>query len=291
MRTSSVVPEPVSASPPALARPRLMRQDWRDLTYLHWAVEPERVAPFMPAGVRPDVHDGATYVGLIPFRMVDAGFAHGPGVPYAGSFLETNVRLYSVDGTGRRGIVFLSLDTDRSLVVAGARAAFGLPYRWARMRHNSSCAGGGTEHRYDARLRWPRGGPRSRIVVRAHEPVLPAPLDVFLSARWGLHLRHLRHTWYVPNAHAQWTFRRAELRELDDELVASVGLPGVSTRPPDHVGFSDGVHTEFGPPVLASSPRPGTPHGPPVTGVVGPTTSQTQAPATTTPKLIGHPRP
>lgn len=233
-----------------------MCQDWRDLTFLHWAIDPERVTRYMPRGVRPDEHDGVTYVGLIPFRMVDAGFAHGPAIPWAGTFLETNVRLYSVDATGRRGIVFLSLDTDRSLVVAGARAVFGLPYRWARMRHSSSRTSGGTEHRYDARLRWP-GAPhaRSRVVVRTYEPVSPTDLDVFLSARWGLHVRHAGRTWYVPNAHAPWTFRRTELRELDDELVASVGLPGLSTRPPDHVAFSDGVHTEFGPLVPADRPR------------------------------------
>ena len=40
-------------------------------------------------------------------------------MPWAGSFLETNVRLYSIDATGRRGIVFLSLDTDRLLKLPG----------------------------------------------------------------------------------------------------------------------------------------------------------------------------
>ena len=113
--------EPVSPDAPALRGRVLMSQDWRDLTFLHWAVDPELVADRMPPGVRPDTFEGRTYVGLIPFRMVDAGFGRGPAVPWAGTFLETNVRLYSVDDTGRRGIVFLSLDTDRALVVAGAR--------------------------------------------------------------------------------------------------------------------------------------------------------------------------
>jgi uncharacterized protein YqjF (DUF2071 family) len=63
----------------------------------------------------------------------------------------TSVRLYSVDDTGRRGIVFLSLDADRAAVMVGARAAFGLPYRWARMRYRGS----GDVHSYDARLRRP----------------------------------------------------------------------------------------------------------------------------------------
>ncbi len=55
--------------------------------------------------------------------MTGTGFGYGPGV--LGSFLETNVRLYSVDGTGRRGVVFLSLDTPRLDVALAARAALG----------------------------------------------------------------------------------------------------------------------------------------------------------------------
>ncbi len=233
-----------------------MRQDWRDLAFLHWAVPPGEVARFMPPGVRPDVHAGRTYVGLIPFRMVDAGFAHGPAVPWAGTFLETNVRLYSVDTTGRRGIVFLSLDADRALVVAGARTVFGLPYRWARMRHRAIQLRDGVEHHYATRLRRREGRVRSSVVVRAHEPVDATPLDRFLTARWGLHVRHLGRTWYVPNAHEPWGLRRAELMHLDDGLVAAAGLPGLTERPPDHVAFSDGVHTEFGPPLRATRPRP-----------------------------------
>ncbi|WP_372520137.1 DUF2071 domain-containing protein, partial [Aeromicrobium sp.] len=48
---------------PALHGPRLMRQTWADIAFVHWAVDPAVVAPFMPAGVRPDVLDGRSYVG------------------------------------------------------------------------------------------------------------------------------------------------------------------------------------------------------------------------------------
>src|SRR5215207_10246650 len=127
--------EQVTARAPELARPQIIRQEWRDLSFLHWAVEPADVAHFFPSGTRPDTLEGLTYIGLVPFRMVDTGFPQGPPVPWVGTFLETNIRLYSVDSTGRRGVVFLSLDADRLAVVAAARSAFGLPYRWARMRH------------------------------------------------------------------------------------------------------------------------------------------------------------
>ena len=242
--------EPVSPTAPPLTGPTLMSQQWRDLTFLHWAVDPGQVAGLMPPGLRPDEHAGATYVGLVPFRMVGAGFGPRPAVPYLGTFLETNVRLYSVDDTGRRGIVVLSLDTDRAAVVGGARGALSLPYRWARMRYQRWSS----DHVYDARLRQP-GRPRSHVVVRAGEPRASTELDHFLSARWGLHVApwwSRGRTIFVPNEHPTWPLRTAEVLELDDQLVASVGLPGLTTRPPDHVAFSDGVRTTFGLPHRAA---------------------------------------
>lgn len=244
------VPEQLSAHAPALPRPRLMTQRWRDVAFLHWAVEPEAVARFFPPGVRPDVLRGRTYVGLVPFRMVGAGFGRGPAVPWAGTFLETNVRLYSVDDTGRRGVVFLSLDTDRAVVVAGARGAFGLPYRWARMGFRAD----GDERRYTTRLRRP-GHAGTAVTLRAGGPAADGPLDRFLTARWGLHVAHLGRTWYVPNNHPAWPLRTAEVQELDDGLVAAAGLGDLAGRPPDHVAFSDGVPVEFGLPTPARTPR------------------------------------
>lgn len=243
--------EPVSSDAPELTGPVMMGQSWRDLTFLHWAVDPVEVAHRMPPGVRPDTLDGVTYVGLIPFRMVGAGIGRGPAVPWVGSFLETNVRLYSIDDTGRRGIVFLSLDADRLAVVVGARAAFGLPYRWARMRYRAN----GDAHTYEARLRRRGARPESHIVVRAGARRQVTELDDFLSSRWGLHVRSWGRTVYVPNRHEAWPVHDAQVLALDDGLLASVGLPHLAARPPDHVAFSPGVRTEFGFPGSASRPR------------------------------------
>ncbi len=244
--------EPVSSQAPALHGRVMMIQDWRDLTFLHWAVEPERVAHLMPPGVRPDTLDGTTYVGLIPFRMVDAGLGRGPAVPWAGTFLETNVRLYSVDETGRRGIVFLSLDTDRSIVVGGARLGFGLPYRWSRMRYSAT----GAVHTYTSSLRWPGVRARSRVVVRVGEPREATPLDAFVSARWGLHVRWWGRTLFVANEHEPWPLHDAEVLELDDGLLGSVGLDELAGRAAGPRGVQPGrahaVHVSHRRPTSAS---------------------------------------
>jgi uncharacterized protein YqjF (DUF2071 family) len=238
--------QPVTAQAPDLSGPRILSQAWRDLTFLHWRVSPKAVAPLLPPHTRPDVHDGFSWVGLIPFRMVGAGVGRWPGVPWLGSFAETNVRLYSVDEQGRRGVVFRTLEASRLAVVLGARAAFALPYAWAKMR----VAEADGVLTYSSHRRWP--GPRpaaTRVVVRPGEPLQAGdPLGDFLTARWGLHTRGFGRTLYVPNWHEVWPLHRAELLHLDDVLLEVCGLPGVSARPPDSALFSRGVRTVFGVP-------------------------------------------
>ena len=231
--------------PPALPRPRILRQRWLDLTFLHWAVDPAEVAHFFPPGTRPDTFDGRTYVGLVPFRMVDTGPPRGPAVPHFGSFLETNIRLSSVDATGRRGVVFLSLDANRLAVVATGRTVFGLPYRWARMSHTRN----GNQHIYTSTLRWPGVRASTRIGVEVGPRLELGPLEHFLTARWGLHIHRAGRTWYLPNHHPPWILHTAEITTLDaDDLLKSVGL-SIAGRQPDHVAFSAGVPAAFARPV------------------------------------------
>ncbi|MBA2560581.1 MAG: DUF2071 domain-containing protein, partial [Propionibacteriales bacterium] len=101
MSSPDPVPEPVTLQAPELGRRQIMHQRWEDVTFLHWRVDPARVARLLPVGTTPDVFDGSSWVGLIPFRMVGAGLGTGPAVPWLGTFAETNVRLYAVDQGGR----------------------------------------------------------------------------------------------------------------------------------------------------------------------------------------------
>jgi uncharacterized protein YqjF (DUF2071 family) len=239
--------EPVTPTAPRPAGRTVFTQGWRDAAFLHWAVDPAAVAPLLPPGTRPDVLDGRTYVGLIPFRMRRIGLFGAPGLPYVGSFLETNVRLYSVDGQGRRGVVFRSLEADRLLPVLAARWVAGLPYVFSSMRF----AQADDVVTYTSRRRWPGPrGARSAIAVRVGERLAgPDPLAAFLTGRWGLHQTSrldTGRTVYWPNEHPAWPLHAAELLALDEDLVAAAGLPGVS-GPPDSVLFSPGVDVRFGP--------------------------------------------
>lgn len=254
--------EPVTSTTPRPLSRTVLTQSWQDLAFLHWPVEPASVAPLLPAGTRPDLHDGSTWVGLIGFTMVGLGFARLPGVPYLGTFPETNVRLYSVDDSGRRGVVFRSLDITRLLPALVSRVWPRVPYTWSRMPWPAVQPRSGSQSAsvtYAAHRRWPRAEDRSapttsRFRVRPGALVVePSPLEQFLTARWGLHTESARgRPRYLPNEHPAWTLHRAELLEFDDGphgLVAAAGLPGVTAEPPVSGLFSPGLPVRFGPPL------------------------------------------
>jgi uncharacterized protein YqjF (DUF2071 family) len=233
--------ELVTPEAPILPGPRGLRQRWLNLAFLHWAVEPASIAHLYPAGTEPDTFDGRSFVGMVPFQM-----------SILGTFLETNIRLYSVDETGRRGIVFLSLDTNRLDMVALGRWGFGVPYRWARMTYQKD----GDRRQYTSTLRWRGVRASSSVDVRVGDSLTCGALEHYLTARWGVHIARAGRTWYLPNEHAVWPLRRAEVVDFsDDGVLASVGLGELRGRPPDHVVFSDGVAARFGRPVRSTTPR------------------------------------
>src|SRR6476620_7336634 len=70
--------ELVTAEAPILPWPRILRQNWLNVSFLHWAVEPGSVAHLYPPGTEPDTFEGRSFVGVVPFQMADTGFARGP---------------------------------------------------------------------------------------------------------------------------------------------------------------------------------------------------------------------
>lgn len=241
-------------APPELPLPAIMDQRWLDAVFLHWRIPEAAAAPFMPAGVEPDVFDGSTWVGLIGFRMQGAGIGRGPGIPYLGSFNEVNVRLYSREPDGTRGVVFRSLDADRLPVVLAARAA-GIPYVWSRIRswraprgRSGSDSGEGTAGYSVTRF---RHGASSCFSVRP-DLTAPAsdPLSIHVTARFGLHSRFRGQTLFIPNTHEPWPLYRAGLHEFQDSLVRSAGIE--VSGPPESVLYSPGVRTQFGRPRVLS---------------------------------------
>jgi uncharacterized protein YqjF (DUF2071 family) len=87
------------------------------------------------------------------------------------------------------------------------------------------------------------------VRIRLAEPVEPSALQVWLTARWGLHTRIAGRTVWVPNEHPAWLLRSADVLELDDGLVSSCGIE-VDPAAMLPALWSPGVRTRFGRPAV-----------------------------------------
>ena len=238
-------PKPLSARCPDPIRRGWLRNDWHELTFLHWSYEPSVVQALLPDGLTVDTVDGRAWVSLVPFHMRRAGPSRLPPIPYVSGFWETNVRTYVVDSLGNRAVWFLSLDCARLPVVAFARWTIGFPYFWARMDLRVD----GSRRTYRTRRRrWPRRpAATTSVVVDVGDEIEPDDLDVFLSARWGTVARSFGRLWFHAVDHEPWTFHDATVVDLDDSAVAAAGLPAPVGDP--IVRWAQPVHARFARPV------------------------------------------
>jgi len=232
--------EPVSIDPPFRVPQPVIRQAWRELTFLHWSFDPAVVRPLIPAGLELDLWEGKCYVGLVPFILEDITAVRGPALPWLSRFNETNVRTYVLDRHGRRGVWFFSLDAARLAAVIGARISYGLPYYWAKM----SVQRDGAQVRYRSRRRHGPPG-ETHIVVTPGEAIPdPSPLEIFLTARWRLFAYRNRQLFRADIDHPRWPLQRVAVNELEESLITAAGLPAPRGAPLAH--FSAGIKVMTG---------------------------------------------
>jgi uncharacterized protein YqjF (DUF2071 family) len=194
-----------------------------------------------------DTHDGAAWVGLVPFVMRDVRVGPVPPLPYLSTFVEINVRTYVVDRRGRRAVWFWSLDVPRSAIVLVARTCFSLPYCWsAGARHVYD----GDRHRFTMRRTWPRPegeAPFADVSFRVGARLTDAATTAlvhFLTARWALATQRGGSLRRGRVHHERWPLHEVHDVDLDQTVVEAAGLPTPIGAP--HALWSPGVGVSVG---------------------------------------------
>lgn len=218
-----------------------MLQTWRSLTFLHWPYEPETIQRLLPPGLHLDTFDGAAWIGLAPFILTDLHPPITPSLPWLSHFPETNVRTYVRGPDGKPGVWFFTLEADRLIAVLGARAFYHLPYRWARMRVSET---NGIVH-YESDRLWPFGPAHTTVKIRPGELLQPTQFDHFLTARYRLYAFTGKRIGYADIEHPPWPLQRAEVIELNQDLIEHSGVPKASGKPVLHFSRSLDVRVGF----------------------------------------------
>jgi uncharacterized protein len=212
------------------ARP-LMRQIWRHLGFFHWPIDASAVAPFLPPGLEVDTFEGSAYVGLVPFTIPLSRTAR-LGLPIVPAFHEVNLRTY-VHRRGRDpGVWFFGLEAASLLAVAGARAAYHLPYFHARMSMEVT-AGGRIVYR-SSRV---GAGAIAEFAAR-YGPIGPAAAAALGTREFFLAERYLLYAWdgrrlrFARVHHLPYPLQPAAALDVRETLTAAAGLPAPAGPPP-----------------------------------------------------------
>jgi uncharacterized protein YqjF (DUF2071 family) len=208
-------------------RPRglpVLRQRWRYLGFLHWAVDPVAIASLLPPGLELDTRDGKAYLGIVPFTVRGSRPPFLPAIPVVSSFHEINLRTY-VHRRGRDpGVWFFSLDAASRLAVWGARAAYKLPYFHASIALQLS-----QERRVSFSSRRTGPGRDQPHFACTYEPVSPptearvGTLDFFLAERYLLYSWDERRLRSARVSHRPYPLCAARILDLNENLTTSIG--------------------------------------------------------------------
>ncbi len=216
----------------------VMRQNWRDLLFLSWEVEPHLIQSKLPKGLWVDTFNGKAFVSLVPFVMQDVCFSGFFQMPSLNRFYEVNLRTYVKDERGVRAVWFFSLDFNSWLGSYVARTFFHLPYRYAAITY---------QNKDGILFNGKRKGVEYSIHYRPDSIVFkaePESLDAFIAERYSLFTakdgkiqeRKVRHIPY-PLSKVQYDVSVKELF-----LVNGFDFP---KNAPCHAVYSKGVDVQI----------------------------------------------
>jgi uncharacterized protein YqjF (DUF2071 family) len=197
---------------------------WRYLAMLNFAIDPQLLAPYVPAGTELDFYQGETYVSIVGFLFYHT-VVLGLPIPRHRNFEEVNLRFYVRKKSGdtwRRGVVFLRELVPRFAIAVTARIFYGEPYQALPMRSEVKDDESGVAATYE----WRRGKKWERLAMTGHgaaQNIVAGSHEEFITEHyWGYTARG-RLTSEYRVEHPRWKFWPADSFDLRADVESLYG--------------------------------------------------------------------
>jgi uncharacterized protein len=221
--------------------------EWRNLVMINFAVEPQLLAPFVPAGTELDAWEGKTFVSLVGFLFANTRVL-GLSIPWHRMFEEVNLRFYvrrNVKGEMRRAVVFIREIVPRIAIASVARLAYNEPYRALRMQHEyGTIRPDGIPSSVEYAWRMSSGWSSLRVEPTGEgKPVKSGSQEEFITEHyWGYTRQRDGSTIEYQVAHPSWRVWGVELPRIEGKLSDLYGrdMAHVLSGSPSSAFLADG---------------------------------------------------
>jgi hypothetical protein len=206
--------------------------DWRKLIMAQYDVPPDALAPFLPRGLELDLYQPTSaapprcYVSLVGFLFENVRVKH-LAIPFHTRFEEINLRFYvrrtELDGTTKRGVVFIREFVPRRAIAFIARTFYDEPYLAIPTRHEISS----TTDTLTASYAWKLAGRWHSLSAAASsqpQPIAPASEEEFLTEHyWGYTKPRDGRTSVYQVEHPRWQTYRLTSSAVAIDFAALYG--------------------------------------------------------------------
>jgi len=194
---------------------------------LNYEIDPAILKERVPAGCELDNRFGRTFVSVVGFQFLKTRVLGIP-IPFHRNFEEVNLRFYvrrQVDGSWRRGVLFIKELVPRAAIAFVARRAYGENYVALPMRHSVERA----PERDSTKLSygWRALGTWEGLTIDfSGSPSMPSEEseEAFITEHyWGYSRQHDQATVEYQVEHPRWRVWRAETAALSCDVSALYG--------------------------------------------------------------------
>ncbi|RKQ34758.1 YqjF family protein [Oceanobacillus halophilus] len=220
----------------------MMKQKWKNISFLHWPLSESQLRPFIPKQLTIDTYHGQAWVGMVIFEMESIHLRGIPKYSITPNFSEVNVRTY-VTYNGVPGIYFLSIDVDNWASVTLAKRWYHLPYHSA----NISIEKSHESYHYES-IR------HGQSQIKGEGMIHPLPesyiadkdsLDYWLMERYRLYSINKKQSLYKADIHHKpWSLQKAETTIHRNTILSELTI-GLDAFFPAVSHFSSGLDTLF----------------------------------------------
>ncbi|KOS67747.1 hypothetical protein AEA09_03670 [Lysinibacillus contaminans] len=226
-------------------KPWMITQQWEDVLFLHWPVQPHELVQHIPKELELDLYENRAWLSFVLFKVSRNRLRFTPSFPGVSSFLQLNVRTY-VTCNGLKGIHFFNLDANNALIVQMTTIGHLLPYRRAKMSMKKE----GTALSFTSSYQNPKLIDEALTVT--FEP-MPGQIESLAFESWLVERYHLwtkvkNRLLRIDTCHSQWRLQKVNVTIHHNTMTPFIKALTPYNQPIAH--YSKSKNARIFPPVL-----------------------------------------